>query len=31
LPLADFDQVGLDRMTGRDATGARVSLLRVPR
>ncbi|HEU4663876.1 MAG TPA: hypothetical protein VFS55_07585 [Dokdonella sp.] len=29
--LADFDQVGLDRLDGRDASGAHVQLLRVAR
>ena len=29
--LADFDQIGLDRLAGRSATGARITLMRVPR
>lgn len=29
--LADFDQIGLDRLDGRDSRGARVRLLRVSR
>ncbi|NCT67361.1 MAG: hypothetical protein GXC76_06920 [Rhodanobacteraceae bacterium] len=29
--LADFDQVGLDRLSGRSSAGTRVQLLRVPR
>lgn len=31
LPLGDFDQVGLDRLSGRNSAGSRVTLLRVPR
>lgn len=31
LPLADFDQIGLDRLIGRTNGGARVTLMRVPR
>lgn len=31
LPLADFDQVGMDRLVGRTNGGARVTLMRVPR
>lgn len=31
LVLADFDQVGLDHLTGHDGSGARVTLMRVPR
>lgn len=31
VPLADFDQVGLDRLSGRSNNGARVKLIRVPR
>lgn len=31
VPLADFDQVGLDRLSGRSNDGARVKLIRVPR
>jgi hypothetical protein len=30
-PLADFDQVGYDRLSGRDAAGTPIQLLRVPR
>lgn len=30
LPLADFDQVGLDRLSGRSNGGARATLMRVP-
>ncbi|GAA0705760.1 hypothetical protein GCM10009105_03440 [Dokdonella soli] len=30
-PIADFDQVGLDRLSGHGSNGARVRLLRVPR
>ena len=30
VPLADFDQIGLDRLTGRSGEGARVKLIRVP-
>ena len=29
--LADFDQIGIDHLTGHSGTGARVKLLRVPR
>ena len=29
--LADFDQIGLDRLAGRSASGARITLMRVPR
>ncbi|MFI4968840.1 MAG: hypothetical protein ACHP7D_01450 [Lysobacterales bacterium] len=29
--LADFDQIGLDHLSGRDGGGVRVQLLRVPR
>lgn len=31
LPLADFDEVGLDRLDGRDKSGQAVQLVRVPR
>ncbi|MEP7044027.1 MAG: hypothetical protein ABI843_13270 [Dokdonella sp.] len=30
-PLADFDQVGVDHLSGRGSDGARVRLLRIPR
>jgi hypothetical protein len=30
-PIADFDQVGYDRLSGRDAAGMPIQLLRVPR
>jgi hypothetical protein len=30
-PIADFDQVGYDRLSGHDAAGVPVQLLRVPR
>lgn len=30
LPLADFDQVGIDRITGHTDNGTSVSLLRIP-
>ncbi|HVT32018.1 MAG TPA: hypothetical protein VHE32_05205 [Rhodanobacteraceae bacterium] len=30
-PVADFDQVGYDRLSGRDAGGMPIQLLRVPR
>jgi hypothetical protein len=29
--VADFDQIGLDHLGGRSATGARMKLVRVPR
>jgi hypothetical protein len=29
--IADFDQIGLDRLGGRSASGARITLMRVPR
>jgi hypothetical protein len=31
VPLADFDQVGYDRLSGHDAGGMPIQLLRVPR
>lgn len=31
VTLADFDQVGLDRLAGRSSDGARVKLVRIPR
>jgi hypothetical protein len=30
-PIAEFDQVGLDRLDGRGANGERVRLMRVSR
>ncbi|MEO7325807.1 MAG: hypothetical protein ABIW82_13365 [Dokdonella sp.] len=30
-PIADFDQIGLDHLTGRGSDGARMKLVRIPR
>jgi hypothetical protein len=31
MPIADFDQIGIDHLSGRGSEGARVKLVRIPR